>query len=304
MTSDTGTPPSQPAPPGSDLNLQDADVIIDLFQRAAKANLEHPDRKGAVVHLPRRGRLLMTGDLHDHGLNFQRLWKLARLHRGSDRYLVLHEVIHGPGRINGRDLSIRTLARAVALQLEYPKQVIPLMANHDLAQLGGEGISKHGVSVVDAFDQGVDFLYGDQADAVRDAMNEYIRSLPLAVRCANGVFCSHSLPSPRKIETFDKTVLDRVPTAEDVAIDGPAYHMVWGRHHNQKIADELAQAWDATVFVMGHQPADMGYDEEGETMLVLASDHEHGMALPIDLSKSYTRDELVMQLIPLASVVM
>jgi ABC-type Fe3+/spermidine/putrescine transport system ATPase subunit len=41
-------------------------VVIDLFQRGAQANLEHPDRKGAVINLPKRGRLLMTGDLHDH----------------------------------------------------------------------------------------------------------------------------------------------------------------------------------------------------------------------------------------------
>ncbi|MEX0654933.1 MAG: metallophosphoesterase [Phycisphaeraceae bacterium] len=302
MTSDTGTPASQPAPPGSDLNLQDAKVLIDLFERAAQTNLEHPGRKGAVVNLPDVGRLLMTGDLHDNGLNFQRIWKLARLHRDPQHYLVLHELIHGPGRINGRDLSIRTLARAVAGQLDHPQQVIPLLANHDLAQLGGEGILKAGVSVVEAFDQGVDFLYGDDADAVREAMNQYVRSMPLAIRCANGVFCSHSLPSPRKIETFDKSVLDRVPTDEDLAIDGPGYLMVWGRHHTQKVADELAEAWNAKVFVMGHQPADMGYEVEGDTMLVLNSDHEHGVALPINLAKTYTRDDLVMQIVPLAAV--
>ena len=35
--------------------------------------------------------------LHDNTLNFQRVLKLAELGRRNDTYLVLHEVIHGPG---------------------------------------------------------------------------------------------------------------------------------------------------------------------------------------------------------------
>lgn len=303
------------SPTHADIDLRDPDVVIDVFDRAAQANLNTPLRKGAAVHLPNKGRLLMTGDLHDHGLNFHRILKLAQLHKSPTNHLILHEVIHGPARINGRDLSIRMLARVAALKLEFPDQVHVLQSNHELAQCLGEGIMKDGVSVIDAFDEGLIMLFDERADEVREAMARYIKTLLLAVRCANGVFCCHSLPAPRRIERFDKTILDRVPTDEDLSGPvagsrlsgggaGSAHDMVWGRHHNQKIADELAEAWNAKVFVMGHQPAEMGYETEGDTILILASDHDHGVALPIDLSRRYTRDQLVEELVPLASVVM
>lgn len=293
-----------PVPPGSGLNLQDAQVVVDLFERAAEATLNLPGRSGSVVDLPDQGRLLMTGDLHDNGLNFQRLLKLAKLDKGTDRYLILHEIVHGPGRVNGRDLSIRTLARVAALVLDHPGQVLVMLANHELSQYWGENILKDGTSVVEAFDGGIDFLYHEDAEQVREAMKKFIASQLLAVRCANGVFCSHSLPAPRKIEVFDKQVINRVPEAADLAVGGSAYMMVWGRHHNQKVADELAEAWGAKVFVMGHQPAEMGYETEADNMLILASDHDHGMALPIRLDRAYTRDDLVGELVPLASVVL
>ena len=145
----------------------------------------------------------MTGDLHDHGLNLQRIMKLAALEENPDHHLILHEVIHGPSRINGRDLSIRTLARVVALKLRYPNQVHFLMANHDLAQRNQEGILKGGANVIEAFDEGIDFIYDDQSPMIREALKQFLSSLPLAVRCPNGIFCSHSLPSPRHLDTFD-----------------------------------------------------------------------------------------------------
>lgn len=297
-------PGSAMPPPGSDLILEHPEVAIDLFQRGAAALLNHKHRRGSVVELPRRGRLLMTGDLHDHGLNLQRIIKLAELHKASNHYLILHELIHGPARVNDRDLSSRTLLRVAALLLEHPTQVILMLGNHELAQYAGEGIIKAGSGVVESFDAGLEFLYADDTEAVRQAMNQFIAAMPLAVRCGNGVFCSHSLPSPRKLEKFDKTVLDRVLNPTDLDLGGAAYQMVWGRHHTQRLADELAEAWNASTFIMGHQPAEMGYDIAGETMLVLSSDHDHGVALPIDLARSYTRDELVDQIIPLNSVVL
>lgn len=299
MTQDSGPSTS---PPGSELTLENPEVAIDLFERASRAMLNHRHRAGSVIDLPARGRLLMSGDLHDHGLNLQRLIKLAALHEKRTHYLVLHELIHGPARINDRDLSARTMLRVAALLLEHPAQVFILLGNHELAQYAGEGIVKAGSGVVESFDAGLEFLYHEHADEVRAAMNQFIAAMPLAVRGANGVFCSHSLPSPRKLESFDASVLDRVPTAEDLA--GAVYDMVWGRNHTQKLADELAERWGVKVFVMGHQPAEMGYAAEGETMLVLNSDHEHGVGLPIDLVREHTRDELIERIVPLNSIVL
>ncbi len=289
--------------PPAELDFQDPAVVIDLFERAAAANRKSRRRKGALVSLPKRGRVLITGDLHDNGLNFQRIIKLAQLDRSKDRHVILHEVVHGRTRISGRDFSIRLLARVAALKLQYPTQVHLLQSNHELAQYWGDNISKGGINSVECFNEGVEFLYGDDAPAVLTAMNTFIRSYPVAIRCANGVFISHSLPGIRQLDTFDPSVIDREPTDEDMRRGGSVYSMVWGRNHPEDVAEELGEEWDVRVFVMGHQPADMGFERQAESMLILASDHEHGMALPMRLNKTYTRDELVGELVPLASVV-
>jgi hypothetical protein len=257
-----------------------------------------------VVELPDAGKLLMTGDLHDNAQNYQRVVKLAHLDAGPDNRLILHEVIHGPDLVNGLDLSVRMLARVAALKCQYPEQVYILQSNHELAQLRGEGILKEGRDTVESFDGGLDYLYGGKSDAVREAMNGYIRSLLLAVRCANGLFASHSLPSNSRARTFDPAVIDRLPTDEDLSEKGDVYHMVWGRNQTQETADTLAEAWGVKQFLMGHQPADMGYEPQGENMLILASDHSHGVALPLDLSRAYDQEQLIGDIVPLASVML
>ncbi len=283
-------------------DLRDPDVVAELFIQAERANLDTPGRSGAVVDLPDTGRLLMTGDLHDNALNYQRLLKLAQLDAGPGNRLILHEVIHGPDLVNGMDLSVRMLARVAALKCRYPDQVYILQSNHELAQLRHEGILKEGRDTVESFDDGVDFLYGGKADGVREAMNGYLRSLLLGVRCANGIFASHSIPSNNRMKRFDSAVIDRIPTTEDFSVKGDVYHMVWGRNQTQATADTLAEAWGCKQFVMGHQPADMGYEIQEDTMLILASDHNHGVALPIDLACTYDQEQLIEAIIPLASV--
>lgn len=304
MKSNTDNPDSDEYGLQGNLDLQSPQVVINLFHNATEANLQSKYRIGATAYLPGNGQLLMSGDVHDHGTNLRRLLKLAYLDRSEQQHLILHELIHGRHRVNGRDLSIRTLARIAALKLTYPDQVHLLQANHELAQLSGDEISKSGVSVVESFNLGVDFIYGVEADAVRTAMGRFIRSLLLAVKCPNKIMCTHSLPTPRRLATFDATVLDRVPTDNDLCAGGSAHLLVWGRNHTQDLADVLGQIWQVDLFVMGHQQAEMGYKTEGHSMLVIASDHDHGLALPIDLSTRYELNDLVKQLVPLASVML
>lgn len=291
-------------PPEAGLNLQDPAVVIDLLTRAAQANLDTPHRKGATIHLPDQGRLLMTGDIHDHGLNYHRVVKFARLHQSSQNHLVIHELVHGEARINGRDLSVRLLAKAAALKLKYPHQVYHLQSNHELAQISGEGIIKYGASVVETFNAGVEFMYAEHAPAVNQAIEKYVRSLPLAIHCPKGILCSHSLPGPRKLLTFDHTVLKRDTTSVDLSPNGHAYNLVWGRDHTRELLDTLADAWRVKLFVTGHQPADWGYEVANDLLLILASDHEHGVCLPIDLSKEYTMELLIGEIVPLAAIVL
>lgn len=288
--------------PWAGINLQDPDSAIRLFERAAAANIASSSRQGSCIHLGGKGRLLMTGDLHDHTNNLLKILKLSGIHRDPSSHVVLHEMIHGPHRINGCDLSVRTLGRVAAIKCQFPGQVHLLQSNHELAQLMGQSISKDGVSVIGAFDDGIDFIYGDRSEDVRRAVKAFIRSYPLAIQCENRLFCSHSLPAPRRLAGFDPDVIHREMTDADLSSGGSAHMMVWGRNHDDDLAVHLGQAWDTDLFVTGHQPAEMGYATEGTRILILASDHEHGVALPIDLSRRYTLGDLKQQLVPLASI--
>ena len=286
----------------ADLDLDDPSAVADLLYRTAELNRADPRRRGCVIELPNTGQFLITGDLHDNTPALQRIVKQAGLDASPDRQLVLHEIIHGPSRLNGMDLSIRTLARACAIKAAFPEQVCFLLSNHELAQRQQQHVFKEGGSDIDAFNDGLEHLYDDEAASIHQAFDAYVDSLPLAVRCANGVMVAHSLPSPRKIEAFDQSVLDRALTPEDYDREGSATLMIWGRHQNEKIAKELAEAWGVEQFVLGHQQADTGWEEKAHNILILASDHGHGCCLPIDLSQSYSRDALIDRVLPINGI--
>ncbi|MDX1563839.1 MAG: metallophosphoesterase [Phycisphaeraceae bacterium] len=290
---------------GSQVDLCNAAQVCKLFEEALEANRSTPGRKGSVVDLPDRGRLVVTGDLHDNRENFRKIVKLAELDRSADNHLVLHEVIHGPHMVNNLDLSYRMLASVAELKLKYPNQVHLMLANHDLAQINGVGILKHGMNVVEAFESGLDYLFGDRGSDIHDLIARFLKNLPLAVRGANGIFCCHSLPARRHLDDFDATVLDRTLSDHDLAgPSGSAHLMVWGRRFGQDVADRLAAGWGAEVFLMGHQKAEMGCEEVGRSMLIINSDTSHGAAVVADLSRKPNRDQLMEEMVPLAGVML
>lgn len=297
------TPAIPPSPqPWIGIDMRNADVVVDLFNKAAKANLNSKLRKGSTVHLPDRGKVLMTGDVHDHGPNLAKILKLAAVHESPTNHVIIHEVIHGESFVNGCDLSVRILAKVAAMKGAFPDQVHLLQSNHELAQFRGEGILKGNVSVCEAFDNGVNFIYGDRADDVRVALRAFIRSYPLAVRAPRGILFVHSLPGERQIDKFDPTVLDREPTDADLEVGGSGYMLCWGRYQSQELCDKLAEKLKVQLFITGHQPAEMGYEMMTRSLMILASNHEHGMVLPIDLSKRYDMDKAMESLIPLAAL--
>jgi hypothetical protein len=166
-----------------------------------------------------------------------------------------------------------------------------LQSNHELAQLRGQEITKGGRSVLWDFEQGVEFRFGKRTAAVLQAVREYISALPLAARTPSGIFMCHSLPDPLLLDSFDTTVFDREPTPADLSPGGSAYALVWGRFHSAPVVEEFARRLGVECFVVGHTPQENGFTSEGR-LIILASEHNHGTFLPIDLSRTYTADEL------------
>jgi hypothetical protein len=286
------------------LNLQNPDVALDLLTRATAANWDNAYRKGSTAHLPARGNALLTGDLHDHTFFFQLIAKMAKLHKNPDQHLILHELIHGEHLVNGMDFSVRMLLKVAALKAAYPDQVHIMLGNHELSQYIGSGTMKQGVGNVDAFNDGVEYIFGERSNDVRQAINDFIASMLLAVKCPNGILCSHSLPSPNRMLDFNPKVIHRKLQSTDLANNTDTYALVWGRHQTADVTDRLAIAWDVKLFVCGHQKAEMGYEAIADKMLILASNHSHGMVLPIRLDEKYDLSDLIVRCVPLAGVML
>lgn len=265
------------------------DQVIEVLRCAVDENLSSSYRMMQVVHLPEDGEVWMTGDLHDHRRNFDKLIRHADLANNPQRHLVLHELIHGDHfDPNGAEDSWITLVRAAELKCDFPDQVHFLLANHDLAQVHGEGIMKAGLSVCEAFNEGVARDFPGQAEAVIAAITEFLISLPLAVRTPGGLFFSHSIPTDAQIENFDFTVFGRELTGKDYARrTGPVYQLIWGRNMTPDGAKRFADAVEANILITGHQPQDTGYAINGPHHLIIASDHNQGVFVPLDLSTQY-----------------
>jgi hypothetical protein len=283
-----------------------AEQAVETFE-AAKEELElSPLRQGQTVTLPGKGSVVMSGDLHDHRTNFRKLQHVADLGSGSDRHLVLHELIHGEHFDDeGREDSWTMLYQAAELLLDFPQQVHFLLANHDLAQIHGEGISKGGLSVCEAFTAAVKRDFGASYMSVELAITEFLLALPLAVRAPQaGLFFCHSLPTAEQLPEFDFDVFGRekLGPAEYRRRHGPAYQLIWGRGIAPETAAEFADAVGSNVVITGHQPQDRGFLRNGDRHLILASDHARGVCLPVPLDQKLSMDQLIERIRPFVAI--
>lgn len=296
--------------PLENINTRSASALAEVFRAGADANRNAACREGCVDRVPPAGVLIATGDLHDNPVNFAKVVSLGRLDRATaevPRRLTLHEIIHGDLVMGGLDFSHRGLARAAALKAEHPELVHTLLANHELAQIVGSGIVKDGVRVVDAFNDGVDQVFGDDAPGVHEAIADFIRSMPLALVCGagtgKGVVCAHSLPAPGMLGRFDVTVLDReLADADYEPRKGSAHLMVWGRGHTPETLETLAEAWGVELFLLGHEKAESGAEYLPRRGVILNSDHDRAAVLRVELCEPPSAQEASWSATPLASV--
>jgi hypothetical protein len=291
--------------------MTDAQSVASILIEGAKANLEAPCRQGSIDLIRAPGELIATGDLHDNPIHLGKLLEAANLDgEGPDparppRHLVLHELIHGDNRLNGMDLSYRVLTRAADLKRRFPEHVHVLLANHELSQISGAGIVKDGVRVVEAFNAGVEYVFGSDADQVHEAIARFVRSMPLALRCVTpkgDLLCAHSLPTAAIMNRFDPTILSRPLTEDDYQPrTGSAYIMVWGRKYDAELLEDLVERWGVSLFLLGHEHCEHGVTLVPPNAVVLNSDHAQGVYLPIDLDRPPRPEEAVQACVRLNS---
>lgn len=278
-------------------------TIIDLLNKGIEILNADKFRRGNVVHLPADGNLIITGDIHGHLRNFERIVAFADLPNNPDRHIILQEIIHGgPEDSQGGCLSYKLLFEAIRYKLKFPDQVHMIMGNHDTAFINNSEVMKDGKEMNRAMRQAIEREFKQASDDVELAIRQFLFSQPLAIRCNNRIWISHSLPSDRAIDKFDPKTLERQLKINDVVRPGSAYLLTWGRKHSQAILDKLAGMFDIDFFILGHQPQENGWNQAGNNLIIIASNHNHGCLLSIDLAKSYTIEQLIDSIVPLASI--
>lgn len=273
---------------------------IQLCREGAELNRSCRFRIGNVIQLPNTGQVIVAGDLHGNWRNFERIQKMADLDNNPDTHLVLQEIIHGgPEDDYGGCLSYRLLFEAIHYKIRFPDRVHILLGNHDTAAITNSAVLKAGKEMNRAMQQAMKRYFDEDYMDVYDAMVDYLMSQPLAVRTANRIWISHSLPADRYVEKFDLSILNREYTLDDIERPNPVYLLTWGRRHSPEALRRLGEMFDVDVFVLGHQPQETGWSLAGPNAIIIASEHSFGCVLKFDLDTVYTAPELTNCVVPL-----
>ena len=277
--------------------------LLDILARGVAANHEDKHRRNNRIELHDEGLVVMTGDLHNHRRNYEKLVRFSDLGSDPNRHLILHELIHSSNLTEPHQChSYELVADAVRLKTQYPDQVHYLLGNHAMAQVCRDEILKNGQPMVKSFQNGVHAVFGSNSDLVMKAFDDFFLSLPLAVRTANRIWLSHSLPSSRHVKDFDDSLFEKELTMDDMHHNSSLRALTWDRRHDESGLETLAGRWDVDAFVVGHQHQERGYRRELDRMIILASDHNHGAFLPFRLDRSYRGDDLENQIKEIASL--
>ncbi|MBU1518225.1 MAG: metallophosphoesterase [Planctomycetes bacterium] len=280
-----------------------AEEFIKLLENGIVANKQDKYRKVNLIVLPQAGDVVIAGDIHGHRRNFERIVSYANLEENPERHLILQEIIHGgPEDEKGGCLSFEVLADAVKLKIDYPDRVHFILANHDTAFINNSDVMKNGKEMNTAMRAAMQRRFGEDVQKLESAIERFLFSQPLAVRCPNRIWISHSLPSDRMVEKFDFTIFDRALKISDIVRPNSAYLLTWGRGQSSKSLRFLAQQLDIDLFVLGHQVQETGWMSNDENLVIIDSQHNHGHLLCIDLTAQYTIKKLVDSLIPIASI--
>ena len=271
---------------------------LATLEAATAANWKDRWRQGYEILLPATGDFLVVGDLHGHLENFRAAVEAADLASHPDRHILFQEVIHQLEL--GEDHSYRVLEEVAAQKARYPDQVHVILGNHDLAEWQGREIFKGGLCLNLLFRGGIRNAYGDEATpTVHRAYQEFIGTMPVAVRACGDLLIVHTTPERRYLDQMSAAHLRRDPTPDDWKAHGWVESLVWGRDFAQPTADAFAERMQAAVFIVGHTPCRRGYRVPNTRHVIIDSKDDWGVYVPLDLSRRYTQAEVVAAIRPL-----
>jgi hypothetical protein len=253
--------------------MPDPDRLLKTLDQAILAFQNTPGRRGREVVLQNASEVLVAGDLHGNVENLRVLLERAQLGKCPQRHLVLQELVHGPHRYPaGGDKSHQLIDLLAALKCQFPLQVHMVLGNHELSQYTAQAIAKAESELNALFREGVGTAYGSRARDVYAAYVKLFAVLPLALRTANRVLLTHSVPSATRQTTFDPAVLEKDVSEEaDVKPGGSIHSLVWGRDVRPTTVAAFLEKMDADLLITGHIPCDQGYQVPNDRQLILDS---------------------------------
>ena len=122
-----------------------------------------------------------------------------------------------------------------------------IIGNHDTAFITNTEVMKDGREMNRAMDLALQEEYPDIHAEMSQHLQDFLFSQPLAIKTANGLWMSHSLPANRWSDTFNPHIFVKSLTKEDCAKPKDVYLLTWGRNMSQPWLDQLASMLKNTV---------------------------------------------------------
>jgi hypothetical protein len=271
--------------------------VIAAFNEAADANRATPGKVGSTVVLTPdlADEVMVTGDLHGHRMNINRIKKLAALARHPRRHLILQEVCHGGPTYpqNGGCMSHALLEDVALLKVKFPDRVHFLLSNHELAEGTDYPIQKNKVMLNLLFRLGMQHMYGEATDDVRAAFIRFLETCPLAVRLPHGEFVSHSIPEFCDTRGFDASVFEREIRDEEYFERTSVFQLVWGRDYRASNARAFADLVGARVIINGHEPCHEGFAAPNDLQIIIDCCGENAAYVMLPLDREISHAEIM-----------
>jgi hypothetical protein len=279
-------------------SMPDPARLLTMLRAAAQAFRDTPGRRGRFVALDDATEVFATGDLHGNVENFRTILTKADLRGHPRRHLVLQEFVHGPHCYpDGGDKSHQLLDLLAALKCQHPRQVHFLPGNHELSQATNRLIGKGDNDQNELFRAGVRAAYAPRDDEIYDAYLHLLSVVPLALRTANRIYLSHSLPSAKNMPNFDPAILECDHAEEaDLAYGGSVHSLVWGRDTSAANAAAFLQKVDADLLITGHIPCEQGFAVPNDRQIILDSLGSPACYCLFPTNRSLTHGELVQRI--------
>jgi hypothetical protein len=179
------------------------------------------------------------------------------------------------------------------LKIAFPDRFHFLLSNHEWAEMTDFPIAKSNKLLNLEFRCGLQKMYGEAAEDVRAALNEFVATCPLAVRIAREVVVCHSAPARIQECGFDVELLHRPLTEVDYCPYGDLFRLLWGRDFSEANGKAFAALVQARVLIHGHEPCPQGFCVPNRFQIILDCSSNPGSYVSVPTDRCLSHAEIV-----------